>query len=209
METFSNLFAITLVSLLAAISPGPDFCIVLRNSLLGSRKIGLSTALGVSSALIIHLAYTLIGIGILIAESPFLYALIKYAGVAYLFYIGLSGWVSSYKKADSNEKKPEVDALQISAQKAFVQGFLTNLLNPKAALFFLSLFSQFVNPETPSILKLEYALINWSITLGWFLFLAIITTGDFLSGKMDRFRLYIDRIMGSALMLLSVKMLFI
>ena len=96
MDTLASLFAVAIVSLLAAVSPGPDFFVVLRNSLSYSRKAGLLTALGVSLALTVHLFYTLVGIGVLIAESPFLYSLLKYVGVGYLFYIGLSSLISSF-----------------------------------------------------------------------------------------------------------------
>ena len=140
MDLYSNLAAVAVVSLLAAISPGPDFFIVLRNSLSYSRKAGLMTAVGVSMALIIHLTYTLVGLGMLIAESPFIYSLIKYVGVAYLFYIGLSGLLSSFKKSQKLDLEYVQEMNQIAASKAFLQGFLTNMLNPKAAIFFISLF---------------------------------------------------------------------
>lgn len=209
MDGFSSLLAVAAVSLLAAISPGPDFFIVLRNSLSYSRKAGLLTACGVSLALIVHLFYTLVGIGVLIAESPFFYSLLKYTGVAYLFYIGLNGLISSFKKTPSLDIDYTKSSAQISLSEAFMQGFLTNLLNPKAALFFISLFSQFIDSSTPMIMRIEYAFINWSITLGWFLLLSYMITSKLLLGKMDRFRIYIDRVMGCALVLLGMKMLFI
>lgn len=202
------LLAVAVVSLLAAISPGPDFFIVLRNSLSYTRKEGLMTALGVSLALIVHLSYTLVGIGVLIAESTVLYSLIKYAGVIYLFYIGASGLISSFRNADSIDLKYS-KAGQISSLKAFQQGFLTNLLNPKATIFFISLFSQFIDVNTPTFLRVEYAFINWSITLLWFLFLSYVVTSKGFMGRVDRFRKYIDRVMGGALMLLSVKLLLV
>lgn len=209
MDLFSNLLAVAVVSLLAAISPGPDFFIVLRNSLSYSRKSGLLTALGVSLALIVHLFYTLVGLGVLIAESPFLYTALKYTGVGYLFFIGASGVISSFRNSVSLDLEYSKSDNQISSYKALRQGFLTNLLNPKAALFFISLFSQFIDSTTPIFLRFEYAFINWSITLCWFLFLSyLITTKGFL-GKISRFRIYIDRVMGSALVLLGIKLLFV
>ncbi|QLH37329.1 MAG: LysE family transporter [Parachlamydiaceae bacterium] len=95
----------------------------------------------------------------------------------------------------------------ISPYKAFSQGFLTNLLNPKAALFYVSLFSQFIDPATPSFLRLEYALVNWCVTLGWFLLLSYMVTSQLFLGKIAGFRLYIDRMMGCALMILGLKLL--
>lgn len=209
MEAYSSLLTVALVSLIAAISPGPDFCIVLKNSLSHSRKAGFLTALGVSAALIIHLTYTLLGIGIVIAESPFFYAVIKYAGVGYLFYIGLSSIISSFKKMPSIKLDIVRSELRMSSWNAFWQGFLTNLLNPKAAIFFISLFSQFIDVNTPVFLRLEYAVINWSVALGWFLFLTYLVTVKKWLGKVEPFRRYIDRVMGSVLITLGVKLLFI
>lgn len=209
MDLFSNLIAVAFVSLLAAISPGPDFFIVLRNSLSYSRRSGLLTALGVSLALIVHLSYTLVGIGVLIAESPLLYAIIKYAGVGYLFFIGASGLISSFRNSTALDLAYSKAENQISSYRSFSQGFLTNLLNPKAAIFFVSLFSQFIDSTTPVSLRIEYAFINWSITLSWFLFLSYLITSKVFMGKINYFRVYIDRVMGGALMLLGVRLLFI
>lgn len=173
------------------------------------KKSGLLTALGVSLALIIHLSYTLVGLGVLIAESPFLYTLLKYTGVAYLFYIGSSGLISSFRNSPSFDLKYSKSVKQISSAKALMQGFFTNLLNPKAAIFFISLFSQFIDSNTPLLLRVEYAFINWSIAISWFLFLSYLVTSRGFIGKINHFRVYIDRVMGGALMLLGMKLLFV
>lgn len=209
MEMNSKLIAIALVSLLAAISPGPDFYIVLKNNLSYSRKTGLWTALGISLALIIHLSYTLVGIGILIQEGSFFYRVIKYIGIGYLFYLGLSGLISSFKNSSSSGTPCVKSSNQITALKALTQGFLTNLLNPKAALFFVSLFSQFIDPNTPLIVRIEYAFINWAVTLCWFLILSYLITAKILIAKIDGFRIYIDRVMGAVLMLFATRLLFV
>jgi RhtB (resistance to homoserine/threonine) family protein len=209
MQNISNLLLVALVSLLAAISPGPDFLIVVRNNLVYSRKVGFLTSLGVSIALIIHLSYTLIGIGVLIAESVFLYNLIKYAGVLYLFYLGVSSVRASFKVSNQMDLQYARAKEELSTITAIKQGFLTNLLNPKCAMFFVSLFSQFITADTPMYVRLEYAVINVTVSLGWFLFLSYLITGKFLASKMDRFRSSIDRVMGGLLMLLSVRMLFV
>ena len=209
MESSTSFLAVALISLIAAISPGPDFFIVFRNSLVHSRKAGFLTAFGVSMAIIVHLSYTLIGIGVLIAESPFLYAILKYSGVAYLFYIGLKGIISSFKQSSSVVVDYAQTTNQISALAAFMQGFWTNLLNPKAAIFFISLFSQFIDTNTPYIVGIEYGAITWSIALGWFLLLSYLLTHKQIVGKIDQFRIYVDRVMGGILMLLGFKMLFV
>lgn len=209
MDTYSSLAAVALVSLLAAISPGPDFFIVLKNSLVYSRRNGFFTAAGVATALVVHLSYTLVGIGILIAESPYIYSLIKVIGALYLFYLGSKGLISSFKKSVTEVNTYQKSSNDLSAKAAFMQGFFTNVLNPKCAIFFISLFSQFINPTTPALLKLAYAVINWALSFGWFLFLAFIVTGPQLQNKLGAFRGTIDRGMGSALILLGLKLLFV
>ncbi len=200
------MYTIALVSLLAAASPGPDFFIVMRNSLVYSRKAGMMTAVGIAMALIIHLAYTLIGIGILITESPFLYSLLTKAGALYLLYIGCRGIFSKSTAANTTYSQSR-DTL--SPKNAFFQGFLTNVLNPKCALFYISLFSQFISPTTPLEIKIGYGLLNWCIVLCWFLLLSWIITSKKIQEHLLRFRTAIDRIMGSALVYLGIKLLFI
>ncbi len=207
MDPNAGLLAIATLSLLAAISPGPDFFVVLKNSIVSSRREGFYTALGVSIALIVHLTYTLAGIGIVIAESPSVYTAIKYTGAAYLLYIGAKGFIGSFKKEDTTEESYIKGAQQLTPTTAFMQGFLTNLLNPKCALFFVSLFSQFIDPTTPATVRMAYAAVNWSVTLGWFLFLAYLVTGSLLKSRLTTFRRGIDRVMGLALVLLAVKLL--
>ncbi len=205
----SSFLAVAIISLIAAISPGPDFLVVFRNSLVYSRKQGYFTALGVAVATIVHLTYTLVGIGVLIAETPLLYAVLKYSGIAYLFYIGLKAIISSYKQPSSVVVDYAKSANQIVGLTAFMQGFWTNLLNPKAAIFFISLFSQFINVNTPFFVGIAYGAITWSIALGWFLFLSYLLTHQKVIERIDKFRIYIDRVMGGVLMLLGIKMFFV
>ncbi|MFA6914942.1 MAG: LysE family translocator [Parachlamydiales bacterium] len=208
MEDLTSILTVGIISLVAAISPGPDFFIVLKNSLTHSRKAGFLTAFGVSLAVLIHLTYTLVGIGVLIIESPILYGVIKYVGVAYLFYIGLKSIISSFGHATMNLEMAK-SKKKITTFGAISQGFLTNLLNPKAAIFFISLFSQFIDPNTPTYLRVEFAIINWAACIGWFLCLSYIVTINGFTERLQRFQNPIDRIMGGALLLLGVKLLFV
>lgn len=202
---FLNLCTVAVVSLLAAMSPGPDFFIVLKNSMSYSRRIGILTAIGICMALFVHLSYTMVGIGLLMSEGSLFYNLVKYCGATYLFYLGSKNFYYSFKKKE--KKEVVIDTQSISAQAAFRQGFLTNLLNPKCALFFVSLFSQFVMEGTSFFVKIEYALINWTVSLFWFIALSYLVTTKALTTKIGQFQTIIDRLMGAALMLLSLKVL--
>ncbi|MCH9609500.1 MAG: Threonine efflux protein [Chlamydiales bacterium] len=203
----STFLAIASLSFLIAVSPGPDFVVVVKNSLSYSRKKGFLTGLGVSLALLVHLAYTILGVGYLISKGNMLYFFLKYAGAGYLFYLGCKGLISSFKGQKSLLESC-IDQNTLSAAGAFRQGFLTNLLNPKCALFFMSFFSQFILASTSTSLKIGYACINWLVTLGWFLLLSYLITGKYITSRIASFHKYIDRIMGCALILLSLYVLF-
>lgn len=207
MELITNVLTVGLVSLLAAISPGPDFLVVVKNSLSYSRRAGFLTSTGVAIALLIHLSYTLIGIGMLLREGSTPYLMLKYAGAGYLFYIGCKGFILSFKKQQTLDFCYAGSAKILSPLQAFKQGFFTNLLNPKCALFFVSFFSQLIAVGTPLSLKICYACINWSISLGWFLFLTYLVTGEFIMSRISRFRSYIERIMGIVLVSISLKLI--
>lgn len=209
IDQLSTLFAVAAVSLVAAISPGPDFFIVVRNSLSHSRRAGLFTALGVSLGLLIHLTYTLVGLAVLIVESPLAYNVLKYAGALYLGYLGVTSIIASFKGQATLEVSCASSRSPVSDGSMIRQGFLTNALNPKAAVFFLSLFSQFISADTSVLLRLEYAFINWAVTLAWFLFLAYLITGQVLTSRLGRARVYVDRVMGTLLVLLSIRILVV
>lgn len=205
----SNLLLIGITSLLGAMSPGPDFLIVVRNSLVYSRKMGFLTALGVALALIVHLTYTLASISFLI-EFTTLFTYLKYIGAFYLFYIGLTGLkLSILVRKKEKALKKRYDNPIISSWTALRQGFLTNLLNPTSAIFFISLFSQFISSETTISIRLEYALLIWCVSMGWLSLLAYLITAKFFQPKVDHFRHHIDGLMGSFLMLVGLKMLFV
>src|SRR3989344_3197595 len=143
--------AIGIISLLAAMSPGPDFVVVTKNSLLGSRRTGLFTAVGVGFGILLHVAYSLLGIGFVISQSILLFSIIKYIGALYLLYLGYK--LLRAKKTVSSEIGVNDSKVAISALGALREGFLTNALNPKATLFFLSIFTQVIGPETPLLLQ--------------------------------------------------------
>lgn len=133
--------------------------------------------------------------------------LIKDLGAVYLFYLGLTVLITSFRYANGVKLEPKQAAMQNLPFHAICQGLLTNVLNPRAALFYISLFSQFVRTSTPLSLKVAYAAINWSVTLEWFALLAVLISGKLLSCRIERVRHMIDRTLGGILMSLSVILL--
>ena len=150
----AEFLTVVLIHLLAVASPGPDFAVVVRESVTHGRRAGTWTALGVGTAIFLHVGYSLLGIGLIVSQSIVLFNALKWAAAAYLLYIG-------FKALRAQPAKPTEDNLhkeagERTARGAFVSGFVTNGLNPKATLFFLSLFTVVINPHTPLAIQAGY-----------------------------------------------------
>ncbi len=194
------------VHLLAVASPGPDFAIVLKHSISFGRRAAIITSIGVGVGILIHVAYSLLGIGILIKTTPMLFKVFSYAGAAYLLYLGFGALRSpAPKNIDSVEVKNVVQL--ISDNKAFMVGFLTNGLNPKATLFFLSVFAVAVSPDTPNVIKLGYGLYLAIATGVWFCVLSLFLSSKKVTQFMGEKSYWFDRVMGVVLILLAIKLL--
>lgn len=158
--------------LLAVISPGPDFVVALRNSLQYSRKTGVWTALGFALGILVHMIYCMAGVALLIKQSAWFFDAIKITGGIYLLYIGFQSFIAKNKKLDIFVEVQE----DISWIQALKMGFVTNVLNPKATLFFLSLFTVLIKPTTPFWVSLVVALIMILNTFLWFTLVAFLFT---------------------------------
>lgn len=159
--------------MIALISPGPDFVIACRNAIQYSRKIGLWTAVGFGIGVCFHLTYAFFGLTWVLSQSAFLLMLMKYLGAFYLIYLGISSFFSKNTKI-------ELETIQriqkIKWYVAIRMGLLTNLLNPKATLFFLSLFSLVVGPKVDPTIMALLAFILVSTTVLWFSLVAVFLT---------------------------------
>lgn len=205
-EYVTPIIELTVLQILAVISPGPDFAITVRNSLIYSRRTAMLTALGVSFGILVHVTYIILGLGLLLAKTTWLFQVFKYAGALYLMYLGFKGL--SAKKGGLHLGHTE-HKHDISAMKAFGTGFLTNALNPKAMLFFLSIFTVLLSPQTPAPIMLIYAGIIFSSTLIWFSFVAFCFSAKKLREYFSSIKHWIERATGGLLLLLGIKMLFI
>ena len=199
-----NWFLLMGIFTIALASPGPDFVIAVRNSLSFSRLAGVYTAIGFALGVGVHVTYTLFGLATVISQSVILFSLIKYAGAAYLFYIGIQSLRSNgFEDTDSLKQKRQKT---LSPLQCLWNGFLTNVLNPKATLFFLSIFSQFVTPETPMNIQALYGLTCMVMTGLWFSLVAVVLTQGSIKRAFLRATKWIDKICGVLLIGLSIKL---
>lgn len=201
----NSLVAVASVVMVSLISPGPDFAMVMKNSLLYSRRTAFLTAFGISVGILVHLTYILLGLGFIIHETKWLFYLLQYAGAAYLCYLGIKGILA---RKDLTHLQLQQKHHEIDSFKAFTQGFLTNALNPKCMLFLLSLFTTLIPSKTPTPTLSLYGVIIFLETLLWFGFVAFCLSGERTRAKFTNIRHWIDRVTGTILLGLSVRIVF-
>jgi threonine/homoserine/homoserine lactone efflux protein len=163
MTTGAQLVAFCGVVSLGAMSPGPDFAVVVRRAALGGRAEGMAAATGVATGVFLWAVAAAAGVAALVATVPVLLTTIRYAGAAYLAYLGIRALLAAARPVAADPGAPPA-----STGGAFRDGLLCNALNPKAAVFFLALLPQFL-PTHPGVLDtLALSLVAVAVTVVWF-----------------------------------------
>ncbi|MBD5418121.1 MAG: LysE family transporter [Desulfovibrio sp.] len=200
MLPLENLLLFVPAMALLVMLPGPDFALVSRVALLEGAGPARAAACGVALGITVHTGFAIAGISAIIAASAPLFQLLKYAGAAYLFWLGVQ---SFRQKAQPIEARGEQEAevargQQAPLRRAFRQGFLTNALNPKAILYFLTLLPQFISPVAPAEPQLlEMGAITALECLVWYLFLAQILVRVRRVFAVPRFQRWLHRVTGA------------
>jgi len=205
MQYLPIILTVALAHLLAVISPGPDFIMITRNSLMYSRKTGIYSAIGLSLGILVHITYSLVGIGLIISKSILLFNTIKLLGAAYLIYLGYKSLISKSAKINLSKKNRKQD---ISKVKAIRMGFLTNVTNPKVTLFFLSLFTLVVTPTTPFYIKFLMVTEISVVTFTWFVLIAYLTSHHLVKSKIGVIQHFAEKFIGVVLIALGLKVAF-
>ncbi|TCJ01195.1 LysE family translocator [Cytobacillus praedii] len=165
-----NYLLFIFMAFMLIILPGPDTAVITKNTISKRKAAGLQTTAGTLVALLIHTMAAVFGLSALIVKSAFLFSILKYAGAVYLIYLGCKSILFIIKK----QPQAADDSVQVNKygkETYFRQGFLTNLLNPKVAVFFLTFLPQFAGKSDHAffeflILGLTYTLL----TMIWFFF---------------------------------------
>ena len=178
---------------LAVASPGPDFALVLRQSLRHGRRAALFTSFGIGAGILVHVSYSILGLGLFLRTPPAAFQLLKYTGAAYLAWLGVQALRSAQLRGTSLPKAPS--AMQ-AGRHAWLQGFMTNALNVKATLFFLALFPTVVSATTPKWVQVGYGLWMAAATAAWFSFVSLVFTHEAARRAFLRHSHWIDRLLG-------------
>ena len=194
------------ISALVIMTPGPDTAVTIRNTLLGGRSAGIATAFGVATGQTIWALATSGGLVALLVASEPLFVAVKYAGAAYLIWLGLQS-LRAACRSQPHEKTTVRGGPGLRPRRAFGQGLLSDLGNPKMAAFFTSLLPQFVPADGPSFASLAALGLAFSLmTLLWLAAyaLAIARIGRLLRG--GPVRRLLDGLTGAALVTLGLRL---
>ncbi len=204
MDLAQGLIIVTTVHLLAAAAPGPDFILVSQQTLSNGKRAGLLCSLGIALGLPVHILYSSLGLAALIANSSSALWSIKLLGGCYLIYLGISGLRA---RAGNHQTEQLTTATESSALKIIGLGFLCNALNPKAPIYFVSLFTIVLSQDTPAQHLLIYGLWMMVLQLAWFSFLTLLLSRPLVTSKFQRMGHWIDRVAGGAMLILGLKVL--
>ncbi|USH05247.1 LysE family translocator [Grimontia kaedaensis] len=205
MEFYQAFLTLTLVHLLGAASPGPDFVMVSQQSLVHGRRAGLLVSLGIALGLAVHIIYSSIGLATVISESSMVLTVMKYLAAAYLIYLG---WKGIRSKAAVGDDDQSVNVKPRSASKLISMGFVCNALNPKAPLYFLSVFTLVLSPKMPVIELFLLGVWMMFIQLVWFGSVALVLSKPSVQAKFKRIGHWVDRVLGSVMLAFGLKLLF-
>ncbi|MFA5058618.1 MAG: LysE family translocator [Opitutaceae bacterium] len=209
---WSEFLLVALAHLVAVASPGPDFAMVLRQSITFGRRPAIWTSVGIGTGIFLHVAYSLLGIGLLVRSSVLAFSILKWLGAVYLAWVGQKA-IRAKPFAHGETPNGAAPVLTANGERempgrraAFVTGFLTNALNPKATLFFVSLFSVVINPRTPVVIQGAYGVWMALATMGWFILVSLFFSQDRVRTGFRRCGHWFERAMGVILLGLGVRL---
>ncbi|MEV6104687.1 LysE family transporter [Streptomyces sp. NPDC051940] len=207
----AEVIAVAVITVLAVVSPGADFAMVVRNSYLHGRTAGLLCAVGIALGVCVHVAYTMLGVGLVIAKTPELFTAIKLVGAGYLVYIGIRTFLTRTRvDIDLHDGGGDLHdgGGGLSRAGALRTGFLTNALNPKTTLFVVSTYTQVVDADTPLLQQLGYGAFMSFAHWAWFSAAALFFSNERLRARMLRAQRTLNRAIGSLLVALGVMLAF-
>ena len=191
------------VAAIVIVTPGPDTALTIRNTLLGGRRAGVHTALGVSTGQALWALATAFGVAALLAASEPAFKVLKLAGAAYLVYLGAQSLLAALRGIE--RVHPERTGTTLPASVSYRQGVISNLGNPKMAAFFLSLLPQFTSGDTTVAPLLVLGLVFSIMTLAWLsaYAFAVARAGDSL--RRGAVRRILDAAVGAVLVALGIR----
>jgi len=205
MSYLSLLGLIFVLHLLAVSSPGPDFLLVIRNTMQSGKKAGSYTSLGIALGIAVHILYSLTGIALLLKNNLGAFKTVKYLGAAYIIYLGIKTLQKKTQKLSVDFDDENVLSNNFNPVEMIKTGFLTNILNPKASLFFLSIFSVMIPPDTPVYILTIIIIMMFLTNYFWFYIVAHIFSRSKMIHYYNKYEKVLQKAFGIILLLIGVE----
>ena len=200
----SIFLTIAVLHLFAVASPGPDFILVSRQCLRYGRRIAIWTSLGIAIGILFHVALSLTGLSILLQNQPDLFWYIKLLASLYIGYLGIVSLVSK----SSNKLVEDVTGQAGNQLRSVTTGLLTNILNPKALIFFITVFAVAINKETGVFVKSLLGIYMSVATFIWFALVSILLTNKKAIERFKKAIPLLEKVTGFFLLLIAIQILF-
>lgn len=208
MSVYSHEFlTLALIHFLAVIIPGPDFIVTVRQSTLYGHRIGCITALGIGCGISVHVFYTLIGVGLILSQNQSFMNIFQMIGASYLLYLGWNCIQGASKPIELSMDQASSLAT-MTAQKAFMTGFLTNALNPKATIFFLAIFTSIVSVTIPLGIQVFYGGWMCLVNALWFIGVSLIFTRPNIRSSFLKYNAVLEKMMGVLLAGIALRLIW-
>jgi len=200
----SIFLTVALLHLFAVASPGPDFVLVSRQSFRYGRMVAIWTSVGIALGILFHVALSLTGLSLLLQNQPDLFWYLKLAAALYIGYLGLASLISKGPIKLQNNSTDEGGRYL----KSISTGFLTNALNPKAFIFFITVFTLVINEDTEIVIKSLLGIYMSMATFIWFSFMSILLTNEKATERFENVIPWLEKITGLFLLILAIKIIF-
>jgi len=185
------------------ISPGPDVIYIVSKTIAQGRKVGIASSLGIWAGALVHVAAAALGLSAVLAASATAFGIVKYIGAGYLIYLGIQSLISKGETFNMHESTGEKTTLW----KAFRQGVLVDILNPKVAIFFMAFLPQFIRPElghySAQIAILGFLVILVAMPIEFFFVITADRMSSFFRNH-RRYSFWLERASGSILITLGI-----
>lgn len=187
------------------IAPGPDLLYILTKTIANGKRVGIASALGVCTGALFHVAFASLGLSAILVSSSLAFTIVKYVGVGYLLYLAYQ----SFRSAGTSLNITPNEALKVSAWKAYKQGVLVDILNPKVAIFFMAFLPQFIRDGQGTVpmqlLYLGLLVVAVAVIVEViYVLLASKLTAKVRSSK--RISVLLDKIVGTVFVVLGLKL---
>ncbi|HNP17726.1 MAG TPA: LysE family translocator [Fulvivirga sp.] len=205
MHGIINFEAFLLAGIILNLTPGTDTMYILGRSISQGKKAGILSALGIATGALVHCMFAALGLSIILAKSALAFEIVKYVGAAYLIFLGIKMLISKSDGKFDLKKGNE----NVNYRKIYLSGILTNVLNPKVALFFLAFLPQFINP-THAQSFVPFLILGLTFVLtGTIWCLALATFSSKISNKIRqnyKIKKWLDKITGGIFITLGIKL---